>query len=322
MKNTWKSLALAAVLAWWLPWVLQAAWEAWEPGTETVEETMPQTQEKEQHPMPTEPEQIQVIDVWMNDAVVTMELSDYLTGVLISEMPGSFHMEAKKAQAVVARTYALRRMDGGGKHPGAVCTDSRCCQGYTDPSTFGNGETVASARQAVEQTNGLVLVYDGQLIDATYFSTSGGMTEDAVAVWGSDVPYLQSVESPGEEIAAHYEDTVFFTKSQLEKALGICLSNGKWIGAITYTEGGGVATMVIEGRRFQGTQLRSALCLRSTAFTVVQENDGLTITTRGYGHRVGMSQYGAQAMALDGIGYADILTHYYRGAMLVEWIEE
>ena len=316
MKNSIKTLALAFLLAWGTPWIVMAAAEAFLLRQEQVV-----TQEETQQP--TQPEmEAQTIGVWTDGAVEEMELSTYLTGVLISEIPGSFHMEAKKAQAVVARTYALRRYGGGNKHPGAVCTDSRCCQGYTDPGAFADEETVASARQAVEETEGLVLVYEGQLIDATYFSTSGGMTEDAVAVWGSDVPYLQSVESPGEEAAAHYEDTVFFTKSQLETALGISLGNGKWIGAITYTEGGGVASVSIGGKSFKGTEVRSALGLRSTAFTAVQENGGISFNTKGYGHRVGMSQYGAQAMALEGKGYEQILAHYYLGTELIAWQRE
>ena len=253
--------------------------------------------------------------------MVELSLTDYLTGVLIGEMPGSFHTEAKKAQAVVARTYALRRIGGTDKHPGAVCTDSSCCQGYVDPNTFADSETVELARQAVIATEGMVLAYGGELIDATYFSCSGGQTEDAVAVWGSDVPYLQSVESPGEEIAAHYTDTVSFTKAQLEDTLGITLTGSakRWIGAETYTEGGGVASIVIGGKRYKGTELRSLLALRSTSFSVTADEKGLTFTTKGYGHRVGMSQYGAQAMALSGSGFEKILTHYYQGAALTQW---
>lgn len=312
MKNSIKTLALAFLLAWGTPWIIMAAAETFFP----LEEEQLVIQE-DTSPPETEG-RLLTIEVWDDGVLKELELNGYLTGVLISEMPGSFHMEAKKAQAVVARTYALRRLGGGDKHPGAVCTDSRCCQGYTDPNAFADQEIVASARQAVDETDGLVLSYEGQLIDATYFSTSGGMTEDAVAVWGSDVPYLQSVESPGEEVAAHYEDTVFITKDQLETALGISLGNGKWIGATTYTEGGGVASMTIGGKSFKGTELRSLLGLRSTAFTATQENGGITFVTKGYGHRVGMSQYGAQAMALEGKCFEDILAHYYQGTVLIE----
>ena len=318
MKKCWKELVLAVVLAWGMPWVVMAAAEvafADEP-TQPVMQTQPPQTEPVSAPA-------QIIPVWSDGVLRQMELTDYLTGVLISEMPGSFHAEAKKAQAIVARTYTLRRIDGSDKHPGAVCTDSRCCQGYLDPDTFADQETVRLAHSAVEATENLVLTYGGELIDATYFSCSGGMTEDAVAVWGSDVPYLQSVQSPGEEIAAHYTDTVSFSKAKIEAALGISLkgSSGNWIGTVIYTEGGGVASMVIGGKTFRGTELRSALGLRSTAFEAKAENGGITFTTKGYGHRVGMSQYGAQAMALSGSNYGQILAHYYTGTALQEWMD-
>lgn len=320
MKNSWKELLLAVVLAWGMPWVIMAAAEV----AFFKEEPMPElhTQPVQTQPVETQPDGQQTIQVLKDGILVELPLTDYLTGVLISEMPGSFHMEAKMAQAVVARTYALRRMGGTDKHPGVVCTDSSCCQGYLDPESFSDQETAELARQAVEATEGMVLTYEGELIDATYFSCSGGATEDAVAVWGSEVPYLQSVESPGEEMAAHYTDTVHFTKEQLENVLGVRLGTGKWVGSMTYTEGGGVASVMIGGKQFRGTELRALLGLRSTAFTVKTEEDGITFTTKGYGHRVGMSQYGAQAMALKGSDYVQILQHYYQGTILTRWTEQ
>lgn len=314
MKNNWKELVLAFLLAWGMPWVVMAAAQVM-----FEQEQVQQSQPTE--PVQTESETKETIQVWTGAACVEMELTDYLTGVLISEMPASFHAEAKKAQAVVARTYALRRNGGTDKHPGAVCTQSSCCQGYLDPTAFSNTEAVALARLAVENTDGLVLTYGGELIDATYFSCSGGMTEDAVAVWGSDVPYLQSVESPGEEIASHYTDTVHFTKAELEKALGVTLGSntGSWIGTTIHTEGGGVASIVIGGKQLRGTEIRSALGLRSTAFSAKAADGGITFTTKGYGHRVGMSQYGAQAMAEKGSTYAEILGHYYQGTAIIIW---
>lgn len=314
MKKCWKELALALLLAWGVPWVVMAAAEVAMSKEQTGQ--VAQTQ-----PTQTEAETALSIPVWKDGTLQQMELTEYLTGVLIGEMPGSFHAEAKKAQAIVARTYTLRRIGGTDKHPGAVCTDSQCCQGYLDPAAFEDQEAVRLARMAVETTADLVLTYDGVLIDATYFSCSGGMTEDAVAVWGSDVPYLQSVESPGEEIAEHYTDAVYFTKEQLETALAVELKGNSdaWIGTIVYTEGGGVASADIGGIRFSGTAVRSALGLRSTAFTAKTQQDGITFTTKGYGHRVGMSQYGAQAMALNGSGFEAILAHYYQGTALENW---
>lgn len=317
MKNNLMELALAFLLAWGLPWVAMAVGEVvFAQPEEMVETGLVQTQ-------PTETATSGTIQVWMDGQKVGMDLTDYLTGVLISELPGSFHPEAKKAQAVVARTYALKRMAALDKHPGAVCTDSTCCQGYTDPKKSGlDRDTVQQAREAVEATDGLILTYGGSLIDATYFSCSGGFTEDAVAVWGSDVPYLQSVESPGEEIASVYADKVAFTKEQLETALGIQLKGSarSWFGPVVYTEGGGVASMLIGGKRFEGTELRRLLQLRSTVFTVSVTGDTVTVSTKGYGHRVGLSQYGAQVMATNGSSYQEILDHYYQGTQLTKWI--
>ena len=252
-----------------------------------------------------------------------MSLDEYLVGVVLAEMPADFDSEALKAQAVVARTYTRRRMESG-KHEGAaVCMDPGCCQGWRSVESYldegGRQSSIDKVRRAVADTDGAVLCYDGKLIDATYFSCSGGSTEDAVAVWGQDVPYLQAVQSPGEEAAPRYSDTVTFTAAELARRLGIENRGGPagWFAEATYTDGGGVESMSVRGKTFTGTQLRSKLGLRSTAFSVEVAGDTITITTRGFGHRVGMSQYGAQAMAQSGSGFADILSHYYTGAELV-----
>ena len=234
-----------------------------------------------------------------------MSLREYLVGVVLAEMPADFEPEALKAQAVVARTYTRKRMEGS-KHEGAcVCMDPGCCQGWKSVEDYlsqgGRAASVEKIRSAVAETDGLVLCYDGKLIDATYFSCSGGTTEDAVAVWGQDVPYLQSVQSPGEEEAPRFTDTVTFSPAQLAEKLGLSGTGdpAEWFGSVTYTDGGGVEAMVIRGQTFTGTQLRQKLGLRSTAFSVRASADAITITTRGFGHRVGMSQYGAQAMWVD-----------------------
>ncbi len=253
----------------------------------------------------------------------TMPLRDYLVGVVLAEMPASFEPEALKAQAVVARTYTRKRMEGSKHDTASVCMDSGCCQGYRSPdeylSSSGSEAAVEKVRRAVIDTDALVLVYDSKLIDATYFSCSGGSTEDAVAVWGQDVPYLQSVASPGEEEAPRFTDTVRFSPAQFAEKLGLSTSGDprEWFGAVTYTDGGGVDTILIRGKRFTGVQLRGTLGLRSTAFTISVEDGAIIISTRGFGHRVGMSQYGAQAMAEAGHGFETILAHYYTGAQLV-----
>lgn len=274
----------------------------------------------------TEPETVS-IPMYLRKSdgtTVQMDMDAYLTGVVLAEMPADFEMEALKAQAVAARTYTRKAYETGGKHGnGSVCTNPACCQAYIPEERYleqgGTQEGLDKVRRAVLETSGYVLTYEGELIEATYFSCSGGSTEDAAAVWGTDFPYLQAVASPGEENAAHFTDTVTFTPNEFRNALGALLSGnpGTWFEAVTYTEGGGVASMTISGESYSGTQLRSLLGLPSTNFTVTA-GENIIITTHGYGHRVGMSQYGADAMAVTGSTYQAILAHYYPGAVLTK----
>ena len=323
MKFSWKEFALAAVFGLVMPGViLGIAASAERP--ETVIEI--QTEVSTEAPAAVEetnPAPAVTVPIRVAGRTVEMELNEYLLGVVLAEMPASFEPEALKAQAVVARTYTMRAHRRGGKHSGAaVCTDPGCCQAYIDPGDYldrgGSQANVDKVRAAVDATGQEVLTYEGELIEAVYFSCSGGSTEDAVAVWGTAYPYLQAVSSPGEEKAAHYSDTVTYTPSNFEAALGRDLPGtpGEWFGVVTYTPGGGVASMEIGGQVYKGTQLRSALGLRSTAFSVVVNSDSITFNTKGFGHRVGMSQYGADAMALEGNTYRQILAHYYRGTIL------
>lgn len=256
------------------------------------------------------------------------DLEEYLVGVVLAEMPASFEQEALKAQAVVTRTYARKAYETGGKHEdGSVCTVPECCQGYMSEEDYlrqgGLEADAAKVRQAVLSTAGQVLTYQGELIEATYFSCSGGSTEDAVVVWGTDYPYLRSVDSPGEEEAAHYREKTVFAPEDVEEKLGVELAEdpGDWIGKVSYTAAGSVETAVIGGRHFTGTEIRRLLGLYSAAFTVEAEPDAITFTTKGYGHRVGLSQYGADAMAVKGYDYREILTHYYQGTELMSETE-
>lgn len=321
MNQFWKEVRLAAVMGLLLPAVLLRAAVALERKPVEI-------------PVGTEPQyaaetaQTRIsVPVATEGGVIRMDLGDYLTGVVLAEMPVSFEEEALKAQAVVARTYTIRAMTKGAKHgDAAVCTDFSCCQGYITEAAFlakgGTREQVERIRSLVDDTAELVLTYEGELIEATYFSCSGGSTEDAVAVWGTDVPYLQAVDSPGEERAAYYSDTVQFSAEEFALALGMRPAGdpATWFGKATYTAGGGVDTMIIGGMEFQGTQLRRALGLRSTSFTIAAEKNTIIVTTRGYGHRVGMSQYGADAMAVSGSTFAEILSHYYQGTKLEQWL--
>ena len=323
MKYIWKDVYLAGVMGILVPGLLLNV------GVRVSEEVEQNQIVTEAVAVVTEPVAVpepgipvRLID---HESSRELDLEEYLVGVTLAEMPASFEEEALKAQAVVARTYTVRAMEGKGKHDdGDICGDSACCQGYLSPDDYGGTqEALSKVRNAVFSTAGQVLTYEGKLIEATYFSCSGGVTEDAVVVWGADVPYLQSVESPGEENATYYTDSVQFSVEEFASRLGINLTGkpDSWLGGVTYTAGGGVDTMVIGGITFKGTELRKLLSLRSTAFTMVATDEIITVTTRGYGHRVGMSQYGADAMAALGHTYGEILAHYYQGTELKKWFD-
>ena len=318
MKRLFESVAYALLLVWVVPSFILSFYSM---------KQLVHTQDKQ----PENTEQVNsvpsdqgVVNLLYNDEIVSVSWEEYLTGVLLSEMPSSFHDEAKKAQAVIARTYALKIMKLGYKHPqGAICGNPNCCQGYFPiekyMEKYANASDVEGARAAVKETSGLVVVYNGDLIDATYFSCSGGRTENAVAVWGTDIPYLQTVISPGEESAAVYTDTVSFTPEAFLRLLGISLpgSASAWFGPPEYTEGGGVKSIQIGGVAYAGTDLRMKLGLRSTAFTVEADDHLIRFHTKGFGHRVGMSQYGADAMGRSGYDFMRIIKHYYQGVEIV-----
>ena len=272
------------------------------------------------------PELLMVKDI---NEIKQMELDDYVLGVLLGEMPAEFEYEALKAQAVATRTYTLRKVQKQNKHDDAhVCTDAACCQAFIEANDYllhkGTEADLEKIRRAVEETSGQVLTYDGNLIEATYFSCSGGKTEDAVDVWGASVPYLQSVSSPGEESAAKFTQEQAYSKKQFLMKLGIPESTILTDTAIsvTYTKGGGVEKLSVDGKTFSGVQLRSLLSLPSTAFSFVITDENIIITTKGNGHRVGMSQYGADAMAVTGRQYDEILSHYYPGTELQTFTKE
>jgi stage II sporulation protein D len=289
--------------------------------------SLPKEQPKPQEQVEIQQEQYVeqeiIIPVLKNGQVVQMELEEYVSRVVLGELSTSFQTEAMKAQAVATRTYTLRCIEKGNKHPqGAVCTDHRCCQAYKEPEAYledgGTESGLDKLIDAVEQTRGQVLYYEDALINATYFASSGGQTEDAVAVWGAEYPYLQSVESPGEEDCGYFGNQVGFTSKEFQDKRGQSLQ-GKpqdWFGMVTYTDSGSVELIRIGGKLYTGVEIRRLLGLRSTMFTVEIHDDSIQFTTNGYGHRVGMSQYGADAMASGGSTYQEILAHYYQGTEL------
>ena len=253
-----------------------------------------------------------------------LTLAEYLTGVVAGELTGAFPDEALKAQAAASRTYALRQLTAG-RHDGAICANPACCQAWTDPAgkaeTAAGAELVERAAEAVAATDGMVLTWEGRLIEAVYFSCSGGRTEAAADVWGGDVPYLQAVDSPGEEDAPRYCADVTFPTAALRELLegeGAALGEdpGRWVQSVRLTRGGGVAEMTLGGKTFTGGQLRTLLGLNSARFSFLAGDDTVTLRTLGFGHRVGLSQYGAAAMARAGSDWQQIVSHYYTGVTL------
>lgn len=260
--------------------------------------------------------------------VEEMTMADYLWCVVAAEMPASFEPEALKAQAVTARTYTAWKMGAGEEnHPEAdVCTDINCCQAFLSreqaAANWGEAAQVYSEKisAAVAATDGEIMTYEGAPIQAVFFSSSAGRTEDAAAVWGNSVPYLVGVDSPeGEDVPNYYTEVTLtaqeFKETFLAAYPGADLSGAPetWFGSRTVTASGRVATLDVGGVTVKGTQLRSLFSLRSASFVVVPGADCVTFQVTGYGHGVGMSQYGANALAQQGKTYQEILNWYYTG---------
>ncbi|MDL2225065.1 stage II sporulation protein D [Eubacteriales bacterium OttesenSCG-928-M02] len=262
--------------------------------------------------------------------VEEMDFETYLLGVVAAEMPVSYEMEALKAQAVAARTYALMKMESGGcgREGAHVCTDYAHCQAYNTlaerQKKWGKSfdENEGRLKEAVESTAGEVLTYEGKPIAAFFHAIAGGQTEDVQNVWGGNLPYLKSVESMGEEEATRYNRTVAYTYKEYTDILkavnkNVAISDvQKSIGAIQRTDSGRVDTIALGGVSFKGTEIRTLFSLDSANFTISATDGKVYFTTLGYGHGVGMSQVGANAMAKDGKNYQEILLHYYSGVSL------
>ncbi len=258
---------------------------------------------------------------------VTIPLEEYLVGVVAAEMPASFHIEALKAQAVAARTYTLTRLNGGCSSGCDLCSNSKCCQAYdTDGACrkkWGSSynENIQKIREAVIETEGEALYYDGKLIEALYHAAAGGMTEDSENVFASARPYLRSVESENEVGSSHITDEEHMTRKEFVKAVNAAwpkakLSASKLEDQVDIKErfkSGRVETIRLGGATVTGRDLRGALELRSANFTIKYTKNDVIIYTRGYGHGVGMSQAGANGMAQEGAMYQEILKHYYTG---------
>lgn len=269
-----------------------------------------------------------ILRVLHGDAVEEMDLGTYLTCVVRAEMPASFEEEALCAQAVAARTYTLYKLRSGSNHADAdICTDSTCCQAYiTEAEARANWgadaqENEAKIERAVADTDGQVILYDGVPILAVFHSCSAGQTRGAGEVWQNDLPYLQPVSSPEptDSIPNYYSRVEFTAKEFREKVRQSCPqavftgSMQSWLKNAVVDSAGSVETVEVGGVTVKGATLRGILGLRSACFEWQVEGEKLVFYVTGYGHGVGLSQYGANRMAQEGNPWKEILTHYYTG---------
>lgn len=250
-------------------------------------------------------------------------LESYLIGVVAAEMPADFEKEALKAQALTARTYIVNQLiqdNRLGLPKNADVSDSEMHQVYKSDSElkalWGSDYNwkIKKITEAVEETAGQILTYRGNPITATFFSTSNGYTENSEDYWKTAYPYLKSVSSPWDLNSPKFYNKVSIPVVDFENKLGVTISNSPQIGTVIQrTPGKRVGIVQIGGKKLTGKQIREKLNLMSTDFDWERHGDQIIITTKGYGHGVGMSQYGANGMAQEGKSYKDIVKHYYQG---------
>lgn len=268
--------------------------------------------------------------------VISMPIEEYIIGVVAAEMPAAFPDEALKAQAVAARTYLMKRLNAGEVtnpiHPGAdICDDHRHYQAWISKEEmkkrwgsvkyYGYNLKITNA---VYATRHQVITYDGQIIDPVYHSSCGGLgTVDADEVWQFGAPYLKGVSCTNNADPRPVQEVVF-TISQLEKATGEDLSalpvaTGQRgiFEVLEKTQGGFPKTIRVGSKKYSATALRESLGLRSSRFVINLDGEQVKVTTTGYGHGVGMCQYGAKGMAEKGINYQEIIKHYYTGVEII-----
>ena len=297
------------------------------PSTVGTKNPVRETGEQQAAEAPSGEDAARLVKLKLEDGeIVELTMAEYLWGVVAAEMPASFELEALKAQTTAARTYTLWKALHNKAHPQAnVCTAYTCCQAWITREEAlekwgGEGtEYAAKLDKALRETDGVVLYYDSQPIQAAFHASSAGRTQDAVAVWGSTVPYLASVATPEGEEAPNYRTTAVLTAEQVRAALeplGCKLEEEKpeeWLKELEYSESGGLLSAQVGGVALRGNELRTALGLRSPSFTVEYGTEGFTFHVTGYGHGVGLSQYGANALAKQGKGWREILSWYYTG---------
>ncbi len=264
--------------------------------------------------------------------LLTVSAADYLPGVLAGEMPAGFQAEALRAQAVAARSYILwKTAHGCQTHPEAdVCDEPSCCKAWCSEEALRGkwgeayAENMERMRSAVRDTDGWYLCWEGEPIQAVFHASSPGRTEDSGSIW-QPLPYLVSVESPetAADVPNYRTETAVGTEAFRETlqrenpSADFSGDPADWIGETLRNESGRVSSVELGGAAFDGQTIRRLFGLRSACFTLERTRDGFLFRVTGFGHGVGMSQYGAEVMARGGSGWREILAHYYPGTTLV-----
>lgn len=258
--------------------------------------------------------------------IMTLPLEEYIVGVVAGEMPAEFELEALKAQSLAARTYIINHLltgDLSNVPEGADVTDTENHQVYKSEEELRRqwGKDyqwkIDKIREAVEATKGQIITYNNEPIYAAFFSTSNGYTENSEDYWSSPRPYLKSVESPWDVNTEKFKGQEVFSIDEVEKLLGVQIDTREELGKIIErTDGNRVGKVEIGGKIFTGKEVREKLGLKSSDFTMERKEDYIVVYTKGYGHGVGMSQYGANEMAKAGKTYVDIIQYYYQGVTI------
>ena len=276
--------------------------------------------------------QIKLLHTETNE-IEQIYLDEYLYGVVSAEMPASFEEEALKAQAIVARTYTIYKILKNKKKHGEadICDDSKCCQAWIskenrldkwdekDREDYWN-----KIINAVNETKGKIITYEGKPINAFFHANSGGLTEVPINVWGgTDYPYLQTVATSGEDAYAQYSSSAIFTKDEFKNKIKekhsnfeIDFTEENCIKIEEYTDGNRVKTISIGNLKLSGVEIRNIFSLKSANFKIEIEGENIKFDVFGYGHGVGMSQTGADSLAKQGKNYEEIIKHYYKDVQI------
>lgn len=314
---------ILAILMLFLPLISTSS-----PKAVSVGADLPSPNEENVTPLNKTSDRIETVRVYITEEerVETISTADYIFGVVAAEMPALYEEEALKAQAVAAYTYMAYKVLNNGEKDYDITDNYKTDQAFIKRSEarekWGEGaeEYEAKINKAVNEVLYQKLTFEGKTILAAYHAISYGVTEDAKTVWGDGYPYLCSVESAGDKLSPNYLSKVEFTAAELESKLSSLVTfsgeKAKYFGKAEKTDAGSVKTILVCQKSLSGSDIRKALELRSSNFTVSYENEKFVFTVLGYGHGLGLSQYGAHYMAMQGKNYKEILLHYYTGCIL------